>query len=106
MIFDFNTTVIERSRTIPVLVEFSSPGCGPCVWMEKTLIELTREMSGKIEFVSLPIMKDLSLIDRFQIKSNPTTVLFVNGRDVARLKGALPKMVVEQWVNDFIGESK
>lgn len=100
---NFESQVIERSKTIPVMVEIASPSCGPCVWMEKTLIDVTRSMSGKVEFVSVSIMDYPELAEDYKIASNPTTLLFINGRVVARLKGALPAMVVEQWLGDHIG---
>ncbi|NNF34057.1 MAG: hypothetical protein HKN68_08115 [Saprospiraceae bacterium] len=100
--FDFQEKVIDRSKDIPVLVEISSPGCGPCWWMEKALISVTKKMSGKVEFVSLPITEYPELVDTYKISSNPTTILFKEGQEVGRLKGALPEMVIEQWVNDLI----
>ena len=98
--FDFKEKVIDRSNHVPVLVEISSPGCGPCWWMEKALISVTRKMDGKVEFVSLPINDYPELVDQYQIKSNPTTLLIKGGTEVGRLNGALPEIVIEQWVND------
>ena len=102
---DFEALVLERSKYMPVMVEFSAPSCGPCVWMEKTLIQLTREMDGKIEFVSIPIHKMPESEVTYNLKSNPTTILFLSGREVGRLNGALPKIVIEQWINDYINPS-
>jgi putative thioredoxin len=100
--FDFQDKVIDRSKDVPVLVEISSPGCGPCWWMEKALIAVTKKMSGKVEFVSLLITAHPGLVDEYKINSNPTTILFKEGQEVGRLKGALPEMVIEQWVNDHL----
>jgi putative thioredoxin len=101
-LFSFDKQVLERSDTIPVIVEFSAPGCGPCKWMEATLTELTKRNSGKFEFVSIPISFDSEMIKKYQISSNPTTILFKNRRPMARLSGALPLMVLQQWVDDHI----
>lgn len=100
--FNFQEKVINRSKHVLVLVEISSPGCGPCWWMEKALIAVTRKMNGKVEFVSLPITQYPELAETFRINSNPTTILFKEGEEVGRLKGALPEMVIEQWVNDHL----
>jgi putative thioredoxin len=100
--FDFQEKVIDRSKDVPVLVEISSPGCGPCWWMEKALIAVTKKMSGKVDFVSLLITEYPELVDTYKISSNPTTILFKEGEEVGRLKGALPEMVIEQWVSDHI----
>lgn len=99
-IFNFNQAVIEESYNQPVIVEIASPGCGPCIWMEKTLLEVIRNYNGRVHFVSIPISDCKDCIDRYKIKSNPTTLFFVDGNNVARLNGALPKIVVEQWIDD------
>lgn len=101
--FDFEKKVLERSFIKPVIVEFSAPGCGPCKWMEKILIEVVEQMKGTVDFVSLPIANCPECVKQYQISSNPTTVLFIEGKPKAQLKGALPKMVIEQWLNDHTG---
>lgn len=100
--FNFTKDILGRSKEIPVLVELSAPGCGPCVWMEKTLVNVTRKMNGRFEFVSLPITEHPELAQQYDLKSNPTTILFMGGKEAGRLNGALPDFVVEQWINDHI----
>lgn len=100
--FDFDKKVIQKSYAHPVIVEFSSPGCGPCLWMEKTLVEVVGEIIDKVHFVSLPISDCGGCIEKYEIKSNPTTIFFSNGEPKAQLKGALPKMAVKQWIQDHI----
>ena len=100
--FDFEEKVIQKSYSHPVIVEFSSPGCGPCLWMEKTLVEVVKEFIGTVHFVSLPLSDCAECIEKYKIKSNPTTILFSNGKPQAQLRGALPKMVVKQWIQDHI----
>ncbi len=98
--FEFDKKVIRESHVQPVIVEFSSPGCGPCLWMEQTLVEVVREMSGKVHFVSLPVSDCPGCTEKYKIRSNPTTIFFSKGKPTAQLKGALPKMVVKQWIED------
>lgn len=100
--YDFEKNVILQSFIKPIIVEFSAPGCGPCLWMEKTLVDVVSSMIDKVHFVSLPITDCGDCIDKYKIKSNPTTIYFSNGKPVAQLKGALPKMVVKQWIQDNI----
>ncbi|MBT8190979.1 MAG: thioredoxin family protein [Bacteroidia bacterium] len=102
MKFDYNEEVMQRSNNIPILVEFSAPSCGPCQWMEKLLVELTKENSGRFEFVSLPVTEVPQIVNELDIKSNPTTILFSHGKEIARLSGALPKIAIEQWLNDHL----
>lgn len=100
--FSFKEQVEIRSNTIPVLVEFSFPGCGPCKWMENTLIELTKRMEGRVEFVSIAVSDHPELVTKYNITSNPTTFLFKDGLPVSKISGALPIMALEQWVKDHI----
>jgi thioredoxin-like negative regulator of GroEL len=100
--FDFDNKVLNRSFQLPVLVEFSSPSCGPCLWMEKTWVDITKKRSGQFEFVSLSVQDCIPCIDRYRITSNPTSILFVDGEEVGRIIGALPPIALEQWLNDLI----
>ena len=99
---DFDKMVIERSHKIPVLVEFSGAGCGPCLWVEKQLIDITRARSGEWNFVSINVEDFPELIEKYKIQANPTVILFQQGEEKARLRGALPKIAVEQWIDDQI----
>lgn len=101
--FDFEKKVLERSFVKPIIVEFSAPGCGPCKWMEKILVEVVEQLKGTVGFVSLPVSDCLEYISQYQVSSNPTTILFMEGKPKAQLKGALPKMVIEQWLKDHTG---
>ncbi len=100
--FDFQKEVIQQSYTKPVLVQFSTQGCGPCFWMEKTLIDLVRKHKEKVNFVST--LSDAKSTKKYNITTNPSTLLFIRGNEVARLKGALPLMVVEQWLFDHLNK--
>ncbi len=100
--FDFSTSVIQASHKKPVLVQFSAAGCGPCFWMEKTLIEITKKQKGAIHLVSILNQDVEEEVKQHNITNNPTTLLFIDGSEVARLRGALPLMVVEQWLTDHI----
>ncbi len=68
--------------------------------MESTLVEIVKSKKGLIEFVSLSIADCPARIEVYQIKKNPTTLLFSKGKAIAKLNGALPKMVIEQWIQD------
>ncbi len=97
---DFEHLIIDKSYSAPVIVEFSAPGCGPCLWMENILKQVTRELDGKVVFFSL-LIEDYPIQKvKYEIKSNPTTLLFINGELKSKLSGAFPKMVLLQWIDD------
>ena len=98
----FREEVLLRSESVPVIAQFSYAGCGPCHWMENTLVEITRDSKGLFEFVSLDVTNHEALLSSYHIKSNPSVLLFTKGKEIGRLTGALPKMVVQQWIDDHL----
>ena len=68
----------------PVLIDFSSPHCGPCVSMQPTIAQLER--SG-VPVRHVNVMSETSLARRFGIRSTPTYVVLVDGKEVTRLTG-------------------
>ena len=99
---DFNQKVIEQSFSIPVLVEFSGVGCGPCLWVEKQLVDITKARSREWNFISINVKDYPELVDNYQIVANPTVIFFQQGKETARIRSALPKIAVEQWIDDQI----
>ena len=97
---DFKHLILDKSFTVPVIIEFSAPSCGPCLWMENTLKEVTRELDGKVVFFSLLIEDYPTQKVKYNIKSNPTTLLLIKGELKSQLKGAFTKMIIKQWIND------
>ena len=94
--FDFEKDVLVRSKDIAVLLEISANACGPCVWMEKTLIEVVEKMKGKVELISQPVSLFPHCETLLNLTTVPTTILFIDGKEMGRLKGALPVMVVDK----------
>ncbi|NNE27505.1 MAG: hypothetical protein HKN09_11740 [Saprospiraceae bacterium] len=100
--FSFNKQVLERSKIIPVIVEFSADGCGPCQWVENLMIDIHAENADRFEFVSIPITMHEEAAQLFDLRSNPTLIIFQQGEAIAKLAGALPKMAVLQWIDDHL----
>lgn len=76
---------------IPVLVDFHAEWCGPCKVQSPILVELTRELSGKIKVIKIDVDKNQDIASRFLIRSVPTLALFKNGQLVWRQSGLMDK---------------
>lgn len=72
---------------VPVLVDFWSPGCGPCRLQESVLTELATEADGQFEVKKINVWDEPELATQFQISAVPTLLVFKNGEVVKSLLG-------------------
>jgi len=84
---------VEKA-TLPVLVDFWAPWCGPCLMLAPALERVATEQAGKLKVVKVNVDENPGLATRFQIMSIPTLVLFKNGTQADRLVGAMPELIV------------
>jgi thioredoxin 1 len=94
---NFKTEVLESS--IPVLVDFWAPWCGPCRMLAPTIEELSREYDGKVKVCKLNTDESPETAGGFGISSIPTVLVFKNGQVVDRLVGLNPKKKFQDMLN-------
>jgi thioredoxin 2 len=92
---DTFTRTIEGSD-VPVLVDFYADWCGPCKIMAPFIDEIAREKQGVALVAKLDTDRAQRTSGGFNIRGIPTSIVFKNGKEVARQVGAAPKKVLEE----------
>ncbi len=103
---NFLAEVIEKSNTVPVLVDFWAPWCGPCKTLTPILEEVSTEYGDNLHFVKINIDDNQALAGQFGIRSVPTVYLVKNGDVVDGFMGALPKDAVKQFLSKHVVADK
>jgi putative thioredoxin len=97
-ISDFQVDVIERSATIPVLVDFWAEWCGPCRVLGPILERLSEKQGGRWVLAKVNTDAHQDIAARYGVRGIPNVKLFVDGKVLNEFTGALPERAVEQWL--------
>jgi putative thioredoxin len=98
----FQKDVIERSYTIPVLVDFWADWCGPCKILGPTLEKLARAADGRWALAKIDTEKHRDISTQYNIRNIPNVKLFIDGRVSGDFVGALPESAVVEWLQKNI----
>ena len=97
---NFKSEVMDSS--VPVLVDFWAPWCGPCKMIAPIIDECAKEYSGKLKVAKLNVDECPKTASQFGIMSIPTLIFFKQGKVMAQAVGALSKAELKRRIEEHI----
>ena len=98
----FNTDVVARSRTTPVIVDLWAEWCGPCKQLSPVLEKLAVEAAGSWVLAKIDVDANPRLAQAFQAQSIPMVVAIIGGQMVDAFLGAMPEAQIKQWLTQVL----
>jgi putative thioredoxin len=94
----FATAVIERSKSVPVVVDLWAEWCGPCKTLGPILEKVIDETAGAVELAKVDVDANPEISQAFQVQSIPAVFAVKDGQIVDTFVGALPEAQVREFI--------
>lgn len=98
----FEQDVLERSRSVPVIVDLWAPWCGPCKTLGPILEKVVGESGGEVELAKVNVDENPQVSASFRVQSIPAVYALKDGRVVDGFVGAQPEAIVRKLVDSLL----
>lgn len=95
----FEKDVVEKSKEIPVLVDFWAKWCNPCTILKPALKKVVSEFEGKVILAKMNVDDGQKSAQKLGVMSIPVVKLFKDGEVVDGFVGAQPEEKIREWLN-------
>ncbi|WP_420342955.1 thioredoxin [Paenirhodobacter sp.] len=100
---NFMAEVVDKSMTVPVIVDFWAPWCGPCKTLGPQLEAEVNAAKGKVVMAKVNVDENQMIASQLRIQSIPTVYAFWQGQPVDAFQGALPGSEIKAFVQKLAG---
>jgi putative thioredoxin len=98
----FEQDVIERSKELPVVVDFWAPWCGPCRALGPAIEAEVAKRAGRLELAKINVDEETDIAARYGIQSIPTVAVFKDGQPVTGFVGAYPAATIGSFLDEQV----
>jgi putative thioredoxin len=98
----FEQEVLDASKTVPVIVDFWAPWCGPCRSLTPIIEKVVGEFKGRVKLVKVNSDDNPELSQAFRVQSIPNVIAFKDGRAVSQFVGAQPESTVRTFIEKLL----
>jgi putative thioredoxin len=102
---DFMVEVVEASKTVPVIVDFWAPWCGPCKTLGPALEAAVTAARGAVKMAKVNVDENQMIAGQLQVQSIPTVYAFWQGQPIDGFQGAVPGSEIEAFVERVVKAS-